>query len=202
MHESSIEREGSRREFLEVLGEYDTPAYIQRGFRTEGALRDLMTKCHEKQESLLEFCRLRVAQLAALVGYDWSMVDEHATISGALDKDPQKAGCYLKQLNDTWQYELRVDIRRSDSPKAIRRSIKEVASSFESFNAKWEHFLDSIDLSEINRIRQDYNDYYVCEKAAALQSERLAAHGFERLPPLSIDDVRSRIPLLSVPQLR
>lgn len=202
MHESSIEREGSRREFLEVLGEYDTPAYIQRGFRTEGALRDLMAKCHEKRDSLLEFCQLRVAQLAALIGQDWSIVDEHATISEPIDKTLGNAGSYLKELDEEWQYELRVDVRRSESANAIRRSIKEVASSFESFNKKWERFLEGLDLSEINRIRQDYNDYYVCEKAAALQSERLAAHGFERLQPLALDDIRNRIPSLSVPRLR
>lgn len=197
MHESSIEREGSRREFLEVLGEYDTPAYIQRGFRTEGALRDFMEKCQQQRDSLLEFCRLRVAQLAALIGEQWSVVDEHAT----LDSDVT-ASSYLSSLHNIWQHELRVEIRRTNSGKAIGRSLREVATSFESFNTKWERWLAGLDFSEINRVRQDYNDYYVCEKAAALQSERLAAHGFENLPPIGVKDVRDKMPLLSVPRLR
>ena len=213
MHESRIQYEGSRREFLEVLGEHDTPAYVHRGVRTEGALRDFMSRCQQQRDTLLEFCRLRVAQLAALIGQDWSRIDDHTVepmhalphSSGTNLGEASmygSSGAYLSVLHQNWQYELRVEIRRSDSSKAVRRSLREVVTSFESFNAKWEQFLSELDFSEINQIRRDYNDYYVCEKAAALQSEKLAAHGFERLPPITVTDVRHEMPLLCVPRLR
>ena len=78
----------------------------------------------------------------------------------------------------------------------------ELSKSFQTFNTKWKRFLTQLDFTEINQVRLDYNNYYICEKAAAFQSERIAAHGFVELKPLVVADVLAEYPLLNIPLVR
>lgn len=202
--EQRIEPGGSRREFLEVLSDYDVPAYVRRGVRTENAVRHFMASCQRRRETHLEFCRMRVAQLVQRIGRNWPIVDEYAYFAADQQSDVTTplASEYLSDLDAAWQYKLRVHVDRTDGASFIRRGLRDVARSFASFNRKWESVLNQLDFSDVNRVLEDYNNYYVCEKAAALQSEGIAAHGFERRRPLGIDDVRQSLPLLLVPSMR
>ena len=200
MHQGGIDSEGSRREFLEILAEFDTPAYIQRGVRTEAALQRFLTDCRREREDRLEFSRLRLAQLAALINEEWSVIDPYAEFADQ-NEIIGSVSEYLSDLHRQWSPELRVPLSPTLATQKTRRALGDLSKSFQAFNGKWKRFLHELDFTEINQVRADYNNYYVCEKAAALQSERIASHGFQELPPLTTADVVAEFPLLRVPRV-
>ena len=84
----------------------------------------------------------------------------------------------------------------------MRHALKELVDSLHRFNSNWEQFVLQLNLDAINRTREDYNSYYVLEKACAFASEYIGRQGFEALPPVTIDDVFSEFPRFRVPLLR
>ncbi|MFL5338548.1 MAG: hypothetical protein ACJ8F7_00125 [Gemmataceae bacterium] len=64
------------------------------------------------------------------------------------------------------------------------------------FNAAWDQFLHSLDLSQVNALRDGYNRYYLLEKECALRSAKLAEVGFRPLPPLTYADLAALFPPL------
>lgn len=67
------------------------------------------------------------------------------------------------------------------------------------FNRRWTHYLRRLDLAPLNRLREDYNRYYVLEKECALRSARLARIGFVPLQPVTRQEFQELLPRL--PQL-
>lgn len=114
-------REGSRREFLELAAQVDTPAFIRRGLRVEVALNSLIGSCEKQREDLLEFCRLRLATLNALIGNDWTRIVPYV--------DEESAGD-LRRLHDTWQPELRVSVPASNAPGKLKSAQKRFLTPF------------------------------------------------------------------------
>lgn len=185
--------EGSRREFLELAAQIDVPAFIRRGLYVEEAVTNLITVCAAQRVEMLEFPRLRLGTLAAMISHHWTRLDEFIGAETAQ---------YYADLHEAWQPELRVPVAMTDSPKKIRRALQDLARSIEKFNRKWESYLAGVSLDEVNHARDQYNKYYVCEKAAAFQNERLGQEGFEELPPYAAEELLLELPYLKVPQLR
>ena len=80
---------------------------------------------------------------------------------------------------------LRMPVPSTRSLRVLRRALHELRASIIRFNERWNAFLPTVDLSELNAQREAYNRYYLLEKECALRSARLARQGFRRLEPLS-----------------
>jgi len=187
--------EGSRTEFMKMLAEQDAPpAYIQRAQRVEQIWNELLNQCRQEFAERLEMPRVRLAQLAALIDHNWSTLAVYL-----LDDD---APPYLETLHAEWKPKLRLPLEATTSQRRITASLKDLIRSFERLNSRWESFLSTVDLADVNYERQQYNDYYLVEKAAALGSDKLAEMGFQRLAPATEEDLRQQLPALRVPRLR
>ncbi len=190
----SIYYEGSRREFLELLGQFDDPAFVRRARQVEAAERGLVASCRAARDELLTFAKMRLAFVGAFVDREWSRL-------GPLLLDASD-GEYLGGLYDEWRPVLRSRVEPTGNARKIRGALRELAASFDAFNRKWSEFVAGADLSDVNQARDGYNKFYVIEKACAFQSERIAKHGFQPLPPFSTDDLLAELPLLRVPGIR
>ena len=190
----NLDDEGSRREFLEFAAQFDTPAFIKRARRTEEAVAQIIAYCRDRRNVLLEIPAMRLATVGALVAYGWPSLVAYLQDDSAAD--------YLDSLYDEWKPHLRVRIQVTDSPRKIRRALRELATSFENFNRKWELFTRELDLTDVNQAREDYNNYYVWEKACAFDSEEIGRHGFQELPPFTLDAVIKELPYLHVPVIQ
>ena len=184
--------EGSRRQFLELASQVDTPAFVRRALSVENSEKSLIASCMAARESMLEFCRMRLGVVGALVDQRWILLNSHIG-----ERMAQRLG----ELHDQWQPQLRVVVHPSDDPRKLRRALKELIVSFESFNRKWDKYLDTVSLNDINATREQYNKYYVVEKTAAFLSDAIGSEGFEELKPFGYDELRRRIPKLEVPRL-
>ena len=189
----NLDHEGSRREFFELLQQLDDPAFVRRAKAVQAAENGLFARCYRDRDELLEFPKLRLATLHALVGGEWSALAELL-----LDSNDRE---YLQELHDQWAPELRVPLSRTYQHRKLRKACEELITSFERFNRAWEKYVSSIDLAEVNRARENYNRYYVLEKACAFQSERIARDGFEELLMMQASELQERLPQLSVPAI-
>ena len=183
--------EGSQAELMKMLAEQNaTPAYILRAQTVEGMWRDLLSECAVHRHELLEMPRLRIGQLSALINGHWQQ------LSAFVDA---KFAAKLQALHQSWDPQLRMELSPTTSPRKIRNALGDLVTSFERFNIRWTKHVHELSLTEINYQRQQYNDYYLVEKAAALGSDKLAEHGFSRLNPATADDILAVHPLLVLP---
>ena len=190
---NGLSYEGSRREFLELAAQFDTPAFIRRAQNTAAVFELLMHRCKKKRLELAEIPSMRLATIAAMVEGSWHRFTDFF--------DSESYPFYLQSLHEEWQYELKAPIAAATDSK-IKRGLKELFESFARFNVSWQKYVDQIDFSDVNQVRSDYNNYYVCEKAAAFDSERIAQEGFEELPPVTAATVLEQMPLLQIQELR
>ena len=186
------EYEGSRAEFMKMLAEQDAlPAYIVRANRVAQIWDDLLETCGQTYDEMLDMPRMRLGQLSAILNADWHSISNEF-------QQPDSAN-QLKRLAEDWNPQLRMDLPSSTSPRKRRAAIEDLVYSFERFNRRWQDHVEGIGLNEINFQRQQYNDYFLVEKAAALGSDKLAEMGFERLPECRKSDIFRKFPLLFVP---
>ncbi|MGE3777497.1 MAG: hypothetical protein AB7F89_09960 [Pirellulaceae bacterium] len=194
MHDTWPARpEGSRADFLKHIAQLDDPAFVRRARQVTDAWNRMTAACRRQRDELLEMTRLRLAIVAELVERDWTRVASHL-------RDPLLADT-LADWYRAWKPQLRGTVPATQSGRRIRAALRELAESVERFNVKWRDVVQSQDLTTINRLRHDYNRYYVVEKACALQSESLAAAGFEPLPPVTVEQLFEIFPLLDVPSV-
>jgi hypothetical protein len=72
----------------------------------------------------------------------------------------------------------------------------------QGFNRRWSPFLETVDLTGLNRLRDGYNRFYVLEKECVVRSPRLARQGYLPLPPMTLDELAALFPPLPVPRLK
>jgi len=181
------------RVFQQIIAGFDTPAFLRRAKRVEDAWQQLVQQCGMRRHEWLELPKLRLAMLAALSG-GWDVI-------GRWLADPREAQ-YLRELFDQWRPQLRVAVASTTSARRLHLALQQMNGSFTRFNRRWEQFLLEMDLSEINRLRAGYNQYYVLEKECMLRSAKVAREGFRPLPPVTAADLFEAFPLLRIPQLR
>jgi hypothetical protein len=173
------------------MGAFDVPAYMRRAKNTEAAWEHLLQRCERQRDEWLKFPKLRLGELFARAG-------DAAAIRPFLF-DPTEADL-LAKLHNAWQPRLRIPVPPARSPQQIRRSLQQVAASFARFNRRWERFVSELDLTEINRLRDGYNRFYVLEKECAVRSAAVARAGFQPVLRVKTEDVTALFPLL--PSLR
>ena len=182
-----IDYEGSRREFLELLGQLDDPAFVRRARRVEETENGLRARCRAGRDELLRFPKLRLATVGAVVDFQWRELDIFFQDDDAAD--------YLAALHGQWMPQLRSRVCLGGAAK-IRRVLRELRRSFCRFNRKWKTFLLDVDLAPVNKARDDYNRYYVIEKSCAFMSERIGQRGFQSLTSFTLDDIVKELPYL------
>jgi hypothetical protein len=176
-------------ERMHVLAQYGAPAYVRRANDVEAALEHLLDGCRRQREEWLGMVRSRLATLHALAG-------DGESLPSFLDEDRVRR---LRDLHADLQPRLRAPIAATTSPRVLRRAFEELRESLERFNRRWREYLHELDLTALNRKREEYNRYYVLEKECAVRSPRVARHGFRPLPPLTTADVETLLPPLPIP---
>jgi hypothetical protein len=175
-------------EIKELLGLFDVPAFARRGQDVEYALARLRARCRAERSMLLEMVRLRLKQWAAsATGLETERDYFDASIAGLwplADAEPPR-----------WNL-------RPASRWGLRGIARDLASSVERFNRRWNAFVDAIDLGPYNDQVDRYNRYYLLEKECVLGSARLASRHFTPRPRLTLDDLRAAFPPLPQPTPR
>ena len=178
-----------------MLAEQDAlPAYIMRANRVASAWQGILSNCFSARNEMLELPRLRLGQLAALVDRKFALLSPFVL-------EHHAASAQLERMHQEWAPKLRMELHPTNSPRKILAALSDLIASFERFNRRWESYVDGLSFETVNYERQQYNDYFLVEKAAALGSDRLAEMGFERLRMCGRDDVLAHFPRLFVPVL-
>jgi hypothetical protein len=176
--------------FKQVLGQYDAPAYMRRARQVQAAYEELLRRCQHQRDVWLPMVRLRISVLAAWLGGDWDRLgpwllgDEIAA---------------LRNLHAQLGRPLRVPLEPTTSTRKLQQALRQLKESAERFDLRWQAFLPTVDLREVNALRDGYNRYYVLEKECAVRSFRLARQGFRPLELLTVEDLAALFPLLAVP---
>ena len=177
----------------EFMSLYDAPAYVRRARRVQGAYEELLHRCRQQRAEWLPMARTRLGMLRALAG-------ELDVLRPLLADDDQVES--LRQLERDLNPKLRVPVQPTPSARKHRRALLELNESLGRFNECWRGFLPTVDLTEVNELRDGYNRYFLLEKECALRSARLARQGFVRLEPLTLEHLAAALPPLPVPRLK
>jgi hypothetical protein len=178
---------GDQRAFWQVLAQFDGPAILRRARIVEEAWQMVLRQCQEKRANWLEFPRLRLATLMCLAG--------DPTILAQVVGDGRDADRLL-ELNDEWAPRLRCPVATTRSPRRLRRAFIDLVDSFQRFNERWGRFLEKLELTGVNRLREGYNRHYLVEKECAVGSPVIARMGFQPLPLVTSRDVLAELPFL------
>lgn len=177
--------------FKQVLAKFGAPAYVRRARQVQDAFEQLVDRCRQQREEWLAHLRLCLGRLHALAG-DWER------LSPWLANEDQLT--VLRDLYTELQPQLRISVEVTSSARTLRRALAELSESLESFNRRWLRYLETVDRSEVNKLRDGYNRYYLLEKECAVRSAVVARQGFYRLPPLTLAELTAVLPPL--PTLR
>jgi|HubBroStandDraft_6_1064221.scaffolds.fasta_scaffold873230_1 hypothetical protein len=173
-----------------LLGRFGAPAYARRARRVEDAYADLLAACRRQRYEWLEPVRWLLGELRDAAG-SWM------ALRPVLADDDQ--ACVLEELAAL----VNLSGRPPSAPASRwrqRRRLAELCQSLERFNRRWQQFLDRVDLSAVNALRDGYNRFYVLEKECAVRTAVVARQGFRRLEPLTTADLAAVLPPLPVPR--
>jgi hypothetical protein len=177
------EHGGEQRLFQQFLAQYDQPAFARRAQRVEEALDQLLSRCARQRDEWLGTPREQFGQFVGCLTA-WSDIPEA----------PASVFARLPALLD-----VPVAFGSAALGRA-RRVLRALRGALQTFNARWQAYVDDQDLKPINDLRDGYNRYYVLEKECALRSARLARMGFQHLAPLTAASLLERFPLLPLPE--
>jgi hypothetical protein len=174
-----------------VLAGFDAPAYIRRARQVQDAFTGLIQRARVQRDEWLKMARTRLGLLHALAG-DWP------GLRPLLADDAQVE--VLQYLLGELKPRLRARVAPTTKQSLLRQALERLCESLERFNRRWEAFLPTIDLTEINSLREGYNRWYLLEKECAVGSSVLASRYFQPLAPLTLDDIARELPLLPIPR--
>jgi hypothetical protein len=178
------------RQFNQIVGLYDAPAYVRRARQVQEALDGVLMRCRRQRDEWLTMVRTRLGVLGALAA-DWSRLRPLLTGEDRVED--------LRSLHDSLKPQLRVPVPATSSRWVLRRALRELRESIERFNGRWPAFLQTIDLTPVNKLREGYNRYYLLEKECAVRSASVARQGFRKLEPVTNNDLLTWLPVLPVP---
>jgi hypothetical protein len=136
---------------------------------------------------------MHLGNLSRQVNGDWSRLAAYLA-------DENQVSLFAK-LHEAWKPRLPAVIKSPSPWSSTRSSLLGFADSVDRFNRVWNKFLVNVDLSEVNRLRSNFNQYYPIEKAAAFDSEAIERLGFEPLDLATVEHLHASFPPLEVPTL-
>jgi hypothetical protein len=170
-----------RRLMMQLVGQYDAPAYIRRARAVEHAHEQILERCQRQRREWLAGVRLHLKWLSRAIG----------------DADLDSASIdAIRQLRRECEFTGR---ETQKSGRGIATALRQLRASVARFNRRWATFVDRLDLAEINRLREGYNRYYILEKECAVGSLRLVGTTFRRLEPMTCDELHRLFPPLPMP---
>ncbi|MFM7152378.1 MAG: hypothetical protein ACKO23_21325 [Gemmataceae bacterium] len=172
---------------------FGAPAYIRRARLVEEALNHLLLGANKQRKEWLEIPRMLLGQLHALAG-DWRRLRPF------VEEETQLV--VLDNLCVAMEPRLRLSLERSNSSRRLKQALLEFVNSLERFNHRWMNYLNRLDVHGVNQLRENYNRWYVLEKACALRNDVLARLEFTPLLPLDLEELLHHLPLIPVPRLR
>jgi hypothetical protein len=190
MNDSASEED--RRIVQEIAGRFGPAAFMRRAKLVETTWTQLLERGNHARLECLAMVRLRLGQLHALAGV-WE------TLHPWLPEDADRA--MLIRLHDELQPRLRMALQPSTSGRVLRAALRELVEAMEIFNARWQKWLAEVDLTALNKVRDDYNRYYLLEKECALGSALVARRDFKPLARITRGDVEAQLPLLKLPRI-
>jgi hypothetical protein len=186
--------EGSRGEFLKMLMEQgEEPSFLRRAREVQDAWDGLLKRCQSRHDETLRLPRMHLGNLSRQVNGDWSRLAAYLA-------DENQVSLFAK-LHEAWKPRLPAVIKSPSPWSSTRSSLLGFADSVDRFNRVWNKFLVNVDLSEVNRLRSNFNQYYPIEKAAAFDSEAIERLGFEPLDLATVEHLHASFPPLEVPTL-
>lgn len=189
---SILGRDDAHDIFNRFAAHYDAPAYVRRALQVQQAYGELLDRCRRQRAEWLQMTRTRLGVLHALSG-DWTALRPYLADEGQLG--------LLQGMYAELEPRLRVPVEPTTSARSLVRALRELCESIERFNRRWAEYLPSLDLEPVNALRAGYNRYFLLEKECAVRSPRLARQGYRPLPPLTVEELFARLPLLPAPQL-
>jgi hypothetical protein len=177
--------EGVDSETRELLGLFDTPAFVRRGNELDLSIRRLHERCQRERMARLDMAHLRLRQWAAACNgpHGWP-------------------GVFVEPIDHLWHATGAPDPVWGQDLASLRhrRAIaRDLVASLERFNRRWQAFLDELPLARVNRLVADYNHNYLIEKECLMRSARLAARHFQPRLPITVADLLGVHPCLSIP---
>jgi hypothetical protein len=172
-----------RRSAMAIVARFGAPAYMRRAKRVETVFSDLIDRLRVRRDELLEGVRLHLRLLLDVAG-SLDAVRPHIT-----DEE------FTSFVGLTANWGLTERPPRGESPRRLRRVMRELAASVARFNRRWLDYVAEADLSEANAERDGYNRWYLLEKECAVGVIR-ARQGFQPLPPVTSADVLRELPPL------
>ena len=179
-----------RKIFGQFLGQYGGPAFARRARDVQFTYDALIDACRRQRDEWLTFVRLSLGTLFALAG-------SSSALAALVESDERLR--ILEALRDELQPSLRVPPSPTANVRTLRNALAELHDAIGRFNERWQTFIANLDLGNINQLRDRYNRFYLLEKECALGSSRLARQGFQKLQPLTPDDILKIMPLLPAP---
>jgi len=177
----SIVNDPERLMFGYIAGRYGPPAFVRRQQCVDAAWQVVLNDCRAEYERLLKPVRGQILVVAAALGLP---IDAEFEPANALT-------VIFKVAKTRWHGSHQM-------PRRARIEMDRLVASVHRFNRRWVEFVETVDLKEVNRLRDGYNRYYVLEKECALRSERLARLGFEPLRPATHAELFDRYVKLPV----
>lgn len=174
-----------------LLGRFDAPAFARRALQVEAACADLLQRCRRERAERLDMVRLYLGTLQALA-VDWAWLGPFLASEEDLN--------LVRELHGALQPRLRAPVAPARTDRTLRRGLREFLEGLERFNRRWRRFLGEVDLTAVNRLRADYNRWYLLEKECAMGSWRLARTFFMPLEHWTLDTLLQELPLLPVPK--
>ena len=188
----TFSNDATDRAFQQVMASFDAPAYIRRARRMHAALDALIGDCRRRRAEMLLMAGVHLGTLHGMAG-SWEALRPWLAGTEQIDA--------LQLLWDEMQPALEVPIQSTRSPRKLRAGLRMLIPAIEQFNTAWSAWLPTVDVSEVNRLREGYNRYYVLEKECAVRSLAIARQGFQSLPPLTTAELFAHLPLLPVPRM-
>ena len=178
-----VASEGGAADVKQLLGLFDTPAYLRRAQRVEEGTRRLFEQCARRRREWLENVARRMRQ--------WNSVRLGLAPNALATECSQQ----IESLNAVLQTtgELAPEWAQLARPAAVW---KELSRSVARFNSRWNRYVDELDLTGVNELIDGYNRHYLTEKECAFRSTRLAARGYRPKDRVTADGLRYRYPLL------
>jgi hypothetical protein len=193
----------------DILGHYDTPAYVRRGTQLANARAQVFQMCQSARDEHLCLVRAHWRTIRRSVSDCRELRNELATehdyeLVCNLEVALSTHGSYAASTTSIAEsaYESVARQRRPFRLFGQRANLRALVKSIEWFNRRWSRFLAAFDLRGVNRLVTDYNRYYLLEKECAMRSARLAARGYVPARQITHDELIERYPFLAVPRLR
>ncbi|HZZ78282.1 MAG TPA: hypothetical protein VFE62_07175 [Gemmataceae bacterium] len=180
-----------RRIVQEIAGRFGPPAYMRRARLIESTWSHLVESGRSLRLQHLDMVGMRLAQLRDLAG-TWDALRPIVRDSTDLEN--------LIRLHDELQPRLHLPLETTTSERILRAALSDLCGAMERFNRRWSRWLAEVDLVPLNKLRADYNRYYLLEKECAVGAVA-ARRDYVPLAPLTREDLVKHLPLLTVPRV-